>query len=93
MNDPSASFHRVPKEQGKRTIWLNALAMCEEEIKPNIHVCCRHFPEGDTSKVPSLKLGKRFASPMKKGHRAKRAKVRDEDRQVFHVCQNIVAGL
>ena len=56
--------------------------MCEEEIKPSTCVCCRHFPEGDTSKVPSLTLGKRFASPMKKGPRAKRAKVRDEDRQL-----------
>ena len=28
-------------------------------------VCSRHFPSGDASQMPSLHLGKRFASPRK----------------------------
>ena len=44
-------------------------------------VCSRHFPDGDP-KTPSVTLGKRFASPIKQGPRAKRARERDEQRQL-----------
>ena len=37
----------------------------------------RHFPDGDPSKLPTVTLGKRFCSPMKKGPRAKRAQRRE----------------
>ncbi len=32
--------------------------MAELELKPSSQVCSRHFPEGDTKKVPSMSLGK-----------------------------------
>ena len=50
--------------------------MKEEDFKDSIRVCCRHFPDGDLSKPPSVKLGNRFASPMKKDDRSKCAKIR-----------------
>ena len=52
--------------------------MREEEVKPHMRVCSRHFPDGDASKPPVVALGKRFCSPIKKDSRAKRAKVREE---------------
>ena len=56
--------------------------LTEEDLKPSTRVCSRHFPDGDASKIPNVNLGKRFASPMKQGPRAKRAKERDELRQL-----------
>ena len=79
-NDPSVSFHRIPKEAEKRSLWLQVFEIHEEDIKPSSRVCSRHFPDGDASKTPSVTLDKRFASPMKQGPRAKRARERDEHR-------------
>ena len=76
--DPSVSFHRIPKEPEKRALWLSLLVLNEDDIKPSTRICSRHFPDGDTTKSPSLTLGKRFASPIKQGPRAKRAKAREE---------------
>ena len=79
-SDPSVSFHRVPKDPIKLAEWLDLLQLQEDSIKPSTRVCSRHFPGGDPSKSPSLTLGKRFASPLKQGSRAKRAKTREEQR-------------
>ena len=76
--DPSVSFHRIPKEPEKRALLLSLLELNEDDIKPSTRICFRHFPDGDTTKSPSLTLGKRFASPIKQGPRAKRAKAREE---------------
>ena len=80
--DSSASFHRLPKDPKRRTLWLEVLDIREEVIKESTRVCCRHFPDGDCQKDPSVSLGKRFASPKKKGPRAKRMKQRDERREL-----------
>lgn len=80
--DSSASFHRLPKDPKRRTLWLEVLGIREEDIKEGTRVCCRHFPDGDCQKDPSMSLGKRFASPKKKGPRAKRLKQRDERREL-----------
>ena len=77
--DPNVTFHRIPKDAKRRARWLEVFDICEEVIKESTRVCCRHFPDGDCSKKPSISLGKRFASPRKKGPRAKR--VRGEDRR------------
>ena len=37
-----------------------------ESIPSDARVCSRHFPDGDALKLPSLSLGKRFASPRKR---------------------------
>jgi len=81
-SDPSVSFHRVPKNPGKRAEWLERLQLREDSIKSSTRVCSRHFPGGDPTESPSLTLGKRFASPMKQGSRAKRAKIREDQRYI-----------
>ena len=119
--DSSVSFHRFPKEQKRRSLWLSVFELNEDDIKASTtRVCSRHFPEGDSQKPPSASLGKRyvliqgqrregrggrayvilldeknlkrcsffllgkrFASPIKHGPRAKRARGRDEQRQLL----------
>ena len=77
-HDPSASFHRIPKDPHRRAGWLRGLGIVEGDLKDHSRVCCRHFPEGDSTKKPPISLGKRFASPIKrKDPRAKRAKARE----------------
>ena len=81
-SDPSVSFHRVPKNPGKRAEWLERLQLHEDSIKSSTRLCSRHFPGGDPTESPSLTLGKRFASPLKQGSRAKRAKIREDQRYI-----------
>ena len=76
--DPSISFHRFPSNKEKHSQWLEVLQITENQLKPHWRVCSRHFPDGDPSKLPTVTLGKRFCSPMKKGPRAKRAQKRRE---------------
>ena len=61
----SVSMYRFPKDLAKRSQWLSALHLTEESIKEHHRVCSRHFPSGDGTQIPSLNLGKRFASPKK----------------------------
>ena len=56
--------------------------MREEDVTKDSRVCSRHFPGGNILKPPAMTLSKRFASPIKKGERAKRARQRDETRQL-----------
>ena len=81
-HDPGVSFHRIPKEPERRALWLRVFELREEDIKPCTRICSRHFPEGDAKKTPNVTLGKRFASPIKKGPRAKRAREREDQRQL-----------
>ena len=81
-NEASVSFHRIPKEPERRALWLRVFELGENDIKASTRVCSRHFPDGDPKKTPSVTLGKRFASPIKQGPRAKRARERDEQRQL-----------
>ena len=77
-HDPSASFHRFPKDPSKRAGWLRAFGIVEGQLRDHSRVCCRHFRDGDSTKEPLVTLGKRFASPIKGKHpRAKRAKARE----------------
>ena len=76
--DANVTFHRIPKDAVKRVRWLEVFDIREEAIKESTRVCCRHFPNGNCSKEPSITLGKRFASPRKKGPRAKRMREREE---------------
>ena len=61
----SVSMYRFPKDLAKRSQWLSVLHLTEESIKEHHRVCSRHFPSGDGTQIPSLNLGKRFASPKK----------------------------
>ena len=60
------SMFRFPADQETRKVWLKALNLTEEDVKPHTRVCSRHFMNGDPSQAPSLHLGKRFYSPKKK---------------------------
>ena len=91
--DSDASFHRFPSDLGRRAIWLRVFDFQESDIKPHHRVCSRHFPNGDARSDPIATLGKRFASPIKKGPRAKRAKGRQTKKQLREVCpRNISWG-
>ena len=63
----SVTIHRFPplSKPEKRQQWLKALNLKSEDIKSHHYVCSRHFRNGDTNNLPSLHLGKRFASPKK----------------------------
>ena len=60
-------MHRFPTKADhlRRQQWLIALGLKEEQLQDHHRICSRHFPNGDVSQVPSLHLGKRFASPKK----------------------------
>ena len=64
--DPAVHMHRFPHNPGKRQQWCKALCVQEEDLQSDARVCTRHFPNGDTSNLPSLSVGKRFASPKKR---------------------------
>ena len=55
--DPSVSFHHIPKDAAKKTIWLATLGLCESNLKQSTCICLRHFPGGDGKQEPSLFLG------------------------------------
>ncbi len=74
---PELSYHRFPSDREKRTLWLQVFQVTEEQVKPHHRVCSRHFRDGNPQKGPNVGLGKRFASPVKKGApRSKMAKRR-----------------
>ena len=83
--DPGVSFHRFPNQRmypERRAVWLQVFGMCEEDIGPDARVCSRHFPCGDVKHAPTMTVGRRFVSPIKRGLRAERAKQREELKQV-----------
>ena len=63
------SLHRFPRKELKRGRWLEALEFVEEDLKDFYKLCCRHFPDGDTTKDPQLSLEKQFANPRSNGPR------------------------
>jgi len=60
------SMFRIPAEPNRRKQWLEVLDINEADVHDHTRVCSRHFLHGDSSNLPSLNLGKRFASPKKK---------------------------
>ena len=89
VKDSSTSFHHFPADEARRNTWLRMFQLDPSQVKPHTRVCCRHFPEGDVKKDPKMTLGKRFASPVKKKTpRAKRAKSREENKQLTSFIQS-----
>ena len=83
--DPGVSFHRFPSQRvnpDRRAVWLHEFGMEEEDVGPHTRVCARHFPSGNVELDPTMTVGKRFASPIKKGLRAERARQREEQKQL-----------
>ena len=58
VDDSMASFHRFPKDAGRRKIWMELFDIEEEAIKPSSRVCSRYFPGGDSKQTPCLNLGR-----------------------------------
>ena len=56
--DANSSFHRIPKNSARRSLWLDVFGLSEEDILSSTHVCSRHFPEGNVKEIPSMPLGK-----------------------------------
>ena len=65
-HDPGVHMHRFPGNPERKQQWLQALNLLEKDLPREVRICSRHFPDGDTLKLPSLSLGKRFASPIKR---------------------------
>ena len=84
-NDPQVGFHRFPSAHMKperRALWLSVFGKTEDDVMSNSRVCLRHFPGGNVKLSPVFTLGKRFASPIKKGVRAERARQQQERRKL-----------
>ena len=64
---PKLSYHRFPTNQVKRSQWLRVFQLDPEVVKPHTRVCSRHFMNGDPINDPQANIGRRFASPIKKG--------------------------
>ena len=65
-SDDNVGLHRFPmKDKSKLHQWLKALNLKEADIRESSRICSRHFSNGDAKLLPSLHLGKRFASPKK----------------------------
>ena len=66
--DPGVCMHRFPASSERRQQWCQILQIQEKDLPKDARICstcCRHFVDGDTSNLPSLSIGKRFASPKK----------------------------
>ena len=66
-------MHRFPADLSRRVQRLDAIGLGEGDLQEHSRICSRHFLNGDTSTLPSLTIGKRFASPKKLLDRGKRA--------------------
>ena len=81
QKQPQLSYHRFPSNPEKRALWLRIFQLTEDQLKPSWRVCSRHFRGGDPRNTPDAYIGKRFASPVKKGDpRTKRAKLRQQSK-------------
>ena len=83
--DPDMSFHRFPlKGDPKRKVWLCEFGLDDDQVKSYSQICLSHFPDSNISNNPQKNLGKRFASPRKKGlPRSECAKWREAKKQLF----------
>ena len=84
---PGLTYHRVLANPERRAKWLSVFQLSEAELKPHARVRCRHFPDGNAQKDPQITLGKRFASPIKKGvPRMKKANRRQQEKDFRETC-------
>ena len=87
--DPNISFRRFPADPVVRGRWLRVFELEESQVKSYSKVCSRHFPGGDAKQDPQVALGKRFASPKKKGTpRAKRVRAREANQQLAELSSS-----
>ena len=60
-------MHKIPpmSDAVNTQKWLVALNFTEDDVLEHHRTCSQHFRNGDTTQIPSLPLGARFASPKK----------------------------
>ena len=74
---------------GYEARWLRVFELEESQVKSYSKVCSRHFPGGDAKQDPQVALGKRFASPKKKGTpRAKLVRAREANQQLAELSSS-----
>ena len=63
----TVSFHRFPPRSDpvKKNQWLTQLGLSDDDVGDHHRICSRHFPNGDSTQVPSLHVRKKFRSPKK----------------------------
>ena len=66
-HNPQLSFHRFPSDLAKHSLWVRVFELDPEALKPHLRVCSWHFFNSDPKNGPQLHIGRRFASPVKKG--------------------------
>ena len=70
----SISMHRIPSCPIKRKEWIECLSLDKASLRDHHRVCSNQFPHGDQTQKPSLTLGQKKISPMKRNtDRGKRA--------------------
>ena len=90
-SDPTISLFRLPKEPGRRKLWLDNLGFHEQGVTTESRVCSRHFRDGNPQNAPSLDIGKEFSerptniTPREKRHASREiAKVQLAKRSCTH---------
>ena len=79
---PELKYHRIPSDPEKRALWLQVFNISAGSIKPHHRICSWHFKDGNPNNKPEVNIGKKFASPIKKGTlRAQRAELREKARE------------
>lgn len=73
QNDGTVKMFRFPSNPVIRKQWLHNIGLKEQDLRQHSRLCSRHFRNGDKTQLPTLHLGKRFASPRKNNERGKRA--------------------
>ena len=90
---PQLSYHRFPSNPVKRSQWLRVFELDPEAVKPHSRVCSRHFMNGDPKNDPQANIGRRFASPVKKGSdRTTRAIERQQVKRNLEVQSSLIAN-
>ena len=64
---PGLSYHHFPTNPAKPARWLSVFQLSGADLNPHYRVCSQHFSGGDIQNYPDVGVGKRFASPVKKG--------------------------
>lgn len=73
QNCGTIKMFRFPSNSVIRKQWLQNIGLKEEDLQQHSCLCSKHFRNGDKTQLPTLNLGKRFASPRKNNERGKRA--------------------
>lgn len=87
---PGLKYHRFPSDPSRLALWLQVFSIAPEKIKSYHRVCSRHFKDGNPDNAPDLTIGKKFASPVKKGDsRTRRAQQRQKAKDLANILSSL----